>query len=108
VGQLICATIVNRFLLCHALQAANQPYPITEYQPVYYVAESLHDAKEKMRSYCSGLSKVGVKGSLEEVTSPMSKWRRSIHMLCRDSMFAMTRIHKLYPVTGRLCEAITR
>lgn len=25
-----------------------QKYPITEYQPVYYVAESFDDAKEKM------------------------------------------------------------
>lgn len=25
-----------------------QKYPITEYQPVYYVAESFEDAKEKM------------------------------------------------------------
>lgn len=29
-------------------KTAVQPYPITEYQPVYYVAESFEDAKEKL------------------------------------------------------------
>jgi len=28
-----------------------QDYPITEYQPVYYVAESFHDAKEKLMKF---------------------------------------------------------
>ena len=64
------------------LQAAVQPYPITscEYfhfppttlgmrhptpyvfhptdQPVYYVAESLHSAKQEMRKYCDAMHKV--------------------------------------------------
>ena len=35
-------------------KAAVQSYPITRYQPVYYVAESLADAKTKMRAYCDG------------------------------------------------------
>lgn len=30
------------------VKTALQKYPITEYQPVYYVAESFEDAKEKM------------------------------------------------------------
>jgi len=30
-----------------------QPYPITEYQPLYYVAESFADAKEKMRNFAA-------------------------------------------------------
>lgn len=29
-------------------KTAMQKYPITEYQPVYFVAESFEDAKEKM------------------------------------------------------------
>lgn len=29
-------------------KTALQKYPITEYQPIYYVAESFDDAKEKM------------------------------------------------------------
>lgn len=33
-------------------KAAVQSYPITTYQPVYYVADSLSDAKDKMRAYC--------------------------------------------------------
>lgn len=30
------------------MKTAIQKYPITEYQPIYYVAESFDDAKEKM------------------------------------------------------------
>jgi phenylalanine-4-hydroxylase len=33
-------------------KAGHTPYPITDYQPVYFVAESLADAKERMRAYC--------------------------------------------------------
>ncbi len=29
-------------------KTGTQPYPITEYQPVYYVAESFEDAKNKI------------------------------------------------------------
>lgn len=32
-------------------RTALQPYPITEYQPVYYVADSFEDAKERMWKY---------------------------------------------------------
>ena len=35
--------------------AAMQDFPITTYQPVYFLAESLHDAKMKMRKYCEDL-----------------------------------------------------
>lgn len=34
-------------------KTAIQKYPITEYQPIYYVAESFDDAKEKMIRYAS-------------------------------------------------------
>ena len=37
--------------------AAGTDYPITSYQPVYYVAESLVDAKVRMRKYCEHLRK---------------------------------------------------
>ena len=36
-------------------EAAEQDYPITEYQPVYFVADSLADASERMRTHCEGL-----------------------------------------------------
>mmetsp|Transcript_15933 Transcript_15933/g.26982 ORF Transcript_15933/g.26982 Transcript_15933/m.26982 type:complete len:147 (-) Transcript_15933:43-483(-) len=32
--------------------AARTEFPITTYQPVYFVAESLQDAKQRMRRYC--------------------------------------------------------
>ena len=35
--------------------AATKEYPITEYQPLYFVAESLADAKVRMRQFCENL-----------------------------------------------------
>ena len=35
--------------------AAVRAYPVTEYQPVYFVAESLQDAKIRMRGFCEAL-----------------------------------------------------
>lgn len=35
--------------------AAMQDFPITTYQPVYFLADSLQDAKLKMRKYCENL-----------------------------------------------------
>ena len=35
--------------------AAAQDYPITEYQPNYFLAESLHDARRRMVEYCRAL-----------------------------------------------------
>ena len=35
--------------------AAMQDFPITTYQPVYFLADSLADAKVKMRKYCENL-----------------------------------------------------
>ena len=36
-------------------KAAEQDFPITQYQPLYFVATSLQDAKTRMRSFCRGL-----------------------------------------------------
>jgi phenylalanine-4-hydroxylase len=35
--------------------ACHQEFPITSYQPVYFLAESLQDAKTKMRQFCEEL-----------------------------------------------------
>lgn len=35
--------------------ASQQEFPITTYQPVYFLAESLQDAKKRMREFCEGL-----------------------------------------------------
>lgn len=43
------------FLPWEPAVAAKTPFPITTYQPVYFVAESLQDAKDKMRAYCEDL-----------------------------------------------------
>jgi phenylalanine-4-hydroxylase len=37
--------------------AATQEFPITTYQPVYFLASSLSDAKQRMREYCEGLQR---------------------------------------------------
>ena len=38
-------------------KACTQKYPITEYQPLYFVAESFKDAKEKVREYAATLKR---------------------------------------------------
>ena len=37
--------------------AAREPYPITEFQPCYFVADSLQDAKTKMQDFCRSLAR---------------------------------------------------
>lgn len=37
--------------------AAEQPYPITTYQPTYFVGESLHSMKELIGDYCDKMEK---------------------------------------------------
>ena len=37
--------------------AATQDFPITTYQPTYFLASSLGDAKLRMRSYCESLQR---------------------------------------------------
>ncbi|XP_007425335.1 phenylalanine-4-hydroxylase [Python bivittatus] len=38
-------------------KTAIQKYPVTEFQPIYYVAESFEDAKQKLRKYASTISR---------------------------------------------------
>jgi len=38
-------------------QACRQKYPITEYQPIYFVAESFQNAQERMRVFAESLSR---------------------------------------------------
>merc|ERR1719343_711611 len=37
--------------------AAEQPYPITTYQPLYFIGESLRDMKELISDYCDSMDK---------------------------------------------------
>ena len=51
-----CATTSDAtFVAWDPAIAALQEYPVTEYQPVYFVAESLQDAKIRMRGFCESL-----------------------------------------------------
>ena len=38
-------------------RAAAQDFPITDYQPIYFAASSLQDAKQKMREFCRNLQR---------------------------------------------------
>ena len=38
-------------------RAAERTYPVTEYQPHYFVAASLHDARARMREFCQNLTR---------------------------------------------------
>jgi phenylalanine-4-hydroxylase len=38
-------------------ETAIQPYPVTSFQPVYYVAESFEDAKKKLRDFAATLNR---------------------------------------------------
>uniref|UniRef100_A0A8C5SHK1 phenylalanine 4-monooxygenase n=1 Tax=Laticauda laticaudata TaxID=8630 RepID=A0A8C5SHK1_LATLA len=38
-------------------KTAIQKYPVTEFQPIYYIAESFEDAKQKLRKYASMISR---------------------------------------------------
>jgi phenylalanine-4-hydroxylase len=38
-------------------KVALQKYPITEYQPVYFVADSFKDAKDKVREFAASLNR---------------------------------------------------
>lgn len=58
VGELehaVSAGSAASFLPWQPQRAANQAYPVTEYQPLYFVAESLQDAKARMRAFCESL-----------------------------------------------------
>ena len=51
-----CATTSEAtFVAWDPAVAALQAYPVTQYQPVYFVAESLQDAKIRMRGFCESL-----------------------------------------------------
>eukprot|EP00128_Syssomonas_multiformis_P012028 Colp12_sorted_trinity150504_noHs@31123 len=39
------------------LETAVTPYPITSYQPLYFVANSFHDAKEKLKAFTATLTR---------------------------------------------------
>ena len=45
-------TSTPQYLPWDPIQAARQPYPITKYQPVLFVADSLEGAKERMLHFC--------------------------------------------------------
>ncbi|TPX49150.1 hypothetical protein SeMB42_g01253 [Synchytrium endobioticum] len=52
-----CLTEKSEKIAFDAHKAAIQTYPITEYQPVYFVAESFSKMKDQVREYASSLSR---------------------------------------------------
>uniref|UniRef100_A0A3Q3FZN7 phenylalanine 4-monooxygenase n=1 Tax=Kryptolebias marmoratus TaxID=37003 RepID=A0A3Q3FZN7_KRYMA len=76
-----------------------QKYPITEYQPVYFVAESFEDAKEKVRKFAS------------TITRPFSvrynPYTQSIEVL--DNTQQLTNLANcIHGDLGKLCEALRK
>jgi len=56
VGELqYCVSSEPQFLPFDPSVAAEHPFPITEYQPVYFVAESFANAKEKLTEFCQSM-----------------------------------------------------
>ncbi|XP_049892818.1 phenylalanine-4-hydroxylase [Epinephelus moara] len=52
-----CLTDKPQILPFDPSKTSLQKYPITEYQPVYFVAESFEDAKEKVRKFAATIPK---------------------------------------------------
>lgn len=52
-----CLTDKPQFVPFDPFVAANDPFPITKYQPKYYVAESFKDAQKKMVAFAETLNK---------------------------------------------------
>ena len=52
-----CLSSKPQLLPFDPFKASTQKYPITEYQPLYFVAESFKDAKERVREYASTLKR---------------------------------------------------
>ncbi|XP_059834495.1 phenylalanine-4-hydroxylase [Hypanus sabinus] len=73
---------------------AIQKYPITSFQPVYYVAESFEDAKEKVRRYAATIPRpfsvhynsytqsVEVLDSIKQITELVDNVRGELGILC--------------------------
>lgn len=75
-------------------KAACQEYPITEFQPVYFVAESFEDAKDKMRKFAATIPRpfsvnynpytqgMEVLDSLEKLRKLASHVRGGLDVIC--------------------------
>jgi phenylalanine-4-hydroxylase len=50
-----CLTDKPEFKTFDPAKTALQKYPISNFQPMYFVAESFEDAKDKMRQYASSI-----------------------------------------------------
>jgi phenylalanine-4-hydroxylase len=46
-----------KYIAFDCTQASETPYPITKYQPVYYVADSFASAKEKITEYTQNMKR---------------------------------------------------
>ncbi|XP_063228625.1 protein henna-like [Bacillus rossius redtenbacheri] len=66
-------------------KTALQKYPITEYQPVYYVAESFEDAKEKLSKFAQTIPRpFGVRYNAYTQSIELLDSAPQIERLCRE------------------------
>ncbi|RYG50036.1 hypothetical protein EON67_06035, partial [archaeon] len=77
--------------------ASMQEYPITTYQPLYYVADSLADAKTRMKAFYESINKVRVRGHGVRTCSRAMVPMQSPLVVC-----VRVRVHA-EPTTVRVC-----
>lgn len=56
-GEIVHACNSNSTLRFDPIVSATTEFPITEYQPIYFVASSLRESKDAMRKYCEEISR---------------------------------------------------
>uniref|UniRef100_A0A8C9XS60 phenylalanine 4-monooxygenase n=1 Tax=Sander lucioperca TaxID=283035 RepID=A0A8C9XS60_SANLU len=75
-----------------------QKYPITEYQPVYFVAESFEDAKEKVRKFAATIPR--------PFSVRYNPYTQSIEVL--DNTQQLKNLADSISEMGKLCEALQK
>ncbi|CAG5927376.1 unnamed protein product [Menidia menidia] len=81
------------------LQTSQQKYPITEFQPVYFVAESFEDAKEKVRKFAATIPR--------PFSVRYNPYTQSIEVLDNPQRL-MNLADSINNEMGKLCEALRK
>uniref|UniRef100_A0A3P8V2B6 phenylalanine 4-monooxygenase n=1 Tax=Cynoglossus semilaevis TaxID=244447 RepID=A0A3P8V2B6_CYNSE len=93
-----CLTDKPKLLPFDPDKTSVQKYPITEYQPIYFVAESFEDAKEKVRKFASTIPR--------PFTVRYNPYTQSIEVL--DSTQQLRNLADSISEMGKLCEALRK
>ncbi|KAK5876626.1 hypothetical protein CesoFtcFv8_025960 [Champsocephalus esox] len=94
-----CLTDKPKVLPFDPTKTSSQKYPITEYQPVYFVAESFEDAKEKVRKFANTIPR--------PFTVRYNPYTQSIEVL--DNTQQLRNLaDSIGSEMGKLCEALRK